>query len=99
MDGRDRALALPERRSARPELPEIKSAVHIQHLSGDVTCHGRGQEQRCIDNLVSFAKTTERNLFDEVLRHFVRHPFAHSYIDESRRYGVYGDVLPRKLAC
>jgi NAD(P)-dependent dehydrogenase (short-subunit alcohol dehydrogenase family) len=56
-------------------------------VSGDVTCHWRRQEQRRIDNLVSFAKAAERDLFNEVLRHFLRHAFAHSYIDESRRNG------------
>ena len=55
-------------------------------------------EKRRIDNLVSFAQPAERNLFNEVLRHFVRHTFAHSDVDESRRNGVYSYVLPRKLA-
>src|SRR5262245_768954 len=78
--------------------PQVKSAVHVEHMSGDVTCHWRRQEQRRIYNLVSFAEAAERNLFNEVLCHFLRHAFAHSHIDKSWRNGVHGYVLPRKLA-
>src|SRR5215471_2933696 len=59
--------------SERCASPQVKSAVHVEHLSSDVTCHWRRQEQRGIDNLMNFTKATERNLFDEVLCHFLRH--------------------------
>src|SRR5262249_46153254 len=76
-----------------------ESAVHIEHVSSDITCHWRRQEQRRIDNLARFTQAAEWNLFDEILRHFLRHVLAHSYIKESRRNGVYGYILPCKLAC
>ncbi len=67
-------------------------------MAGDVRGHWRSEEERCIDNLADVAKATERNLFDEILRHFFRHPLAHPDVDEPRRDRVDGDVLARKLA-
>src|SRR4030095_5878582 len=96
---RDSALRCPDVAAPRPYLAQVKSAVHVEHVSSNVTSHWRRQEQRGIDNLVSFTQAAERDLFNKVLRHFLRHSFAHSDIDESRRNGVHGYVLPRKLAC
>ena len=39
----------------RRSSAHVKSAVHVEHVSGDITCQWRRQEQRRIDNLVSFA--------------------------------------------
>src|SRR5439155_11398149 len=80
------------------ELPHVKSAVHVEHVAGDVTRQRRGQEQCRIDDFAHVAEAAEWNLFNKILRHFLRHAFAHADIDESRRNGVHGDVLPRKLA-
>jgi len=57
------------------------------------------QEQRGIDNLVSFAQAAERDLFDEVSASLPPACFAHSYIDKSGRDGVHGYVSAAQLAC
>src|SRR4030095_1028958 len=80
------------------QLPHVVAAVHVQDVTGNVRGHWGGEEQNCVHDLVSFTKTTQRNLFDEVLCYFIRHTFAHADIDETGRDRIDGDLVPRQLA-
>ena len=84
--------------SGEDRSAHIKSAVHVQYMTRDVRSHWRGEEERCIYDFAHITKPAERNLFNEILRHFVRHAFAHANVNKSRRDGIHRDVLTRKLA-
>jgi len=61
----------------------VESAVYVQNMAGDVRSHGRSEEQRGVYNFAYVAETAERNLFDEILRHFFSHSFAHANVNKA----------------
>src|SRR5947209_12897541 len=67
-------------------------------MTSDVAGHRRREKERGVNNLTHMAQATKWNLFDEILRHFFGHSFAHPNIDESGRDGINGDLLTSKLA-
>src|ERR1051325_9569070 len=75
----------------------VKAPVYVQHLTSDVAGHRRTKKKGGIDDFMSFAQPPQRNLFDEIRGHFVRHTLAHPNIDETGRDCVHRNVLPSKF--
>src|SRR6266404_8760658 len=82
----------------RKDSTHVITAIDVEHVTSDVARHWRREEERGINNLTHIAKTTERNLFDEIFRHLLGHPFAHADIDESGRDGINCYLLTSELA-
>src|SRR6266576_5272122 len=82
----------------RKDSTHVITAIHVQRMTSDIARHWRREKERDVNNLTRVAQPTKRNLFNEILRYFFGHTFAHADIDESGGNGINGYLLTSELS-